>query len=104
MFKWLFNKKSVVVKYKSLSNEKLEEIKRNNLVPFTDYELLLVKDDVVVGRIKTIEKVKPGSMTKGTFGYVRVYIAEAENFHKEFMNKDLAIRSLVEHTLPEALD
>lgn len=89
---------------KTLTNEKMEEIKRNNFFQFTNEEMLLVKDSRVVGKLHTAERIKPKSLDRGALVYVYLYTVEAAGKSAEFIDKDIAIEWLLLHTSEEWLD
>lgn len=84
-----------------LSKERIDEIKKQHLFQFTDNQTLLVKDNVVLGKINKIEKMKPGCLAKGSLAWVYLFEAVSGDKKAEFMTFDKAIEWLLERTLDQ---
>jgi hypothetical protein len=94
--KWF--KKDEVRKF-NLSPELFERISKENLFKFTDVQTLLIKGDAVLGKINKTEKIKPGTLSKGTLTYIYLYEATLEGGRAEFLTFNAALEWLVLRTL-----
>jgi hypothetical protein len=92
----LFKKSPVQVV--NLSPEKIKEIKANNLYPFTENLTLLIKDNKVLGKISKTERIKPGTLIKGTLTFIYMYEATTKTDREEFIDKECAINWLLQQT------
>jgi len=92
-----------VIKVK-LSDERIEQIKKNNLFQFTDKQTLLVKNNHVLGKINKIEKMTPGCLIKGKLTWVYLYEAIIKGDMEEFLTFDDAMRWLLSSTSDHWVD
>lgn len=88
----------------NLSPAKIKEIKTSNLYPFTESLTLLIKDNKVLGKINKVERIKPGTLIKGTLTFIYLFEATTKTDREEFIDKDCAINWLIEQTHTQWVD
>lgn len=90
--------KKEVTKNDTVPPELIERITKENLFQFTDNLTMLVKDEVVLGKINKTERIKPGTLGKGKLTYIYLYSAECSGGTADFLTFHKALEWLLQRT------